>query len=89
MSKTNGYITLKLLCALQVFYGHFMAHFRLQPFTVGGVPIIFNLLSPFHSVPILFGLRGYFIWKFLSKKDTSSREYAIKRFVRIFPNCGL
>lgn len=84
-NKLEGVTLLKLLAAVQVLYLHLVVHYNLDQLNVNGVDVVGRALSPFQGVPIFFAISGYFIWKSLSKRKTLAREYAYRRFVRIYP----
>lgn len=83
--RLEGVTLLKLLAAVQVLYLHLVVHYGLDQLNVAGTNIVERLLSPFQGVPIFFALSGYFIWKSLSSRKISVKEYAYRRFVRIYP----
>ncbi len=85
MKKIEGITLLKLLAAFQVLYLHLIVHYELIPWKISGIDVLGKLLSPFQGVPIFFALSGYFIWKSLSNKKITVKEYAYRRFVRIYP----
>lgn len=85
--KIGGFTLLKLIAAFQVLLGHMVTHFGLRPLESG--PDVLRLLSPFEGVPVFFALSGYFIWKSLSHRSGTLRDYARRRVTRIFPELWL
>lgn len=81
----GGYTLLKFIAAFQVFFLHVVTHLGLEQFSICNIPVISKVLSPFQGVPIFFVLSGYFIWKSLSARNISIKEYITHRFTRIFP----
>lgn len=83
--KLTGFTLLKLIAAFQVVYIHLITHFHLPPVPMTQPPDVFRMLSPFEGVPIFFSLSGFFLWRSLSVRRVSFREYAKRRILRIFP----
>lgn len=83
--RINGFTLLKLIAAFQVFYLHIVVHLDLNQYKIYSIPVISKVLSPFQGVPIFFVISGYFIWKSLSARNISIKEYITHRFTRIFP----
>ena len=88
--RRNCFNTIRLLGAFDVMYGHIIEHLNIQ-FPVlkifGGVNTgsIFNyIFSLIPGVPIFFFLSGFLVWDSV-KRSSTLREYACKRFLRIYP----
>lgn len=77
--QTNCLSVIRLIAALQVAYGHIVAHMSIDiPSLIGTV------FGYFQGVPIFFLLSGFLIWDSIERsKDYSS--YIKKRFWRIYP----
>ena len=81
--KQNNCLNLfKLIAALQVMYGHLIAHLGIQSnayFT--------ELLGVFQGVPIFFTLSGFLIWFSLERSESQENytAYTRNRFLRIYP----
>jgi peptidoglycan/LPS O-acetylase OafA/YrhL len=62
-----------------VLYGHTIAHLNITP-----IPWFTQFINFFQGVPIFFALSGFLIWNSISKSKTF-KDYAKKRFLRIYP----
>lgn len=71
--------SIRLLAALQVVYGHTLAHMEIP-----GIPVLGTFLNFFSGVPIFFTMSGFLIWSSIGRSN-SFGEYLQKRFWRIFP----
>lgn len=71
--------TIRLLAAIQVLYGHAIAHLHIPH-----VPILGDLINFFHGVPIFFTMSGFLIWWSIGRSNSYS-QYLKKRFWRIYP----
>ena len=81
--RKNGLNTIKIIAAIQVLYNHTITHLQLV------VPTwITSVLGFFMGVPIFFMLSGFLIWNSVGKSK-GLKEYASKRFGRIFPELWL
>lgn len=49
--------TIRLLGAIQVLYGHTLAHLGIDP-----IPVVGNFINFFYGVPIFFTMSGFLIW---------------------------
>ncbi len=81
----NSLSLVKLLAALQVLYGHVLAHLRLARPEIG---MIHTILCFFRGVPIFFILSGFLIW-FSIGRPSGAKAYYKKRFWRIYPELWL
>ena len=77
--KINSLNTIRLIAAIQVVYGHTMAHLQLP-----AIPIMGAVLNFFQGVPIFFTMSGFLIWGSIGRSRNYS-EYLSKRFWRIYP----
>ena len=77
--KRNSLNTFRLLAALNVLWGHTLAHLELSD-----IPVLGSFIHFFHGVPIFFVLSGFLIWQSIGR-SRSFTDYAKKRFWRIFP----
>lgn len=77
--RRNSLNTFRLLAALQVLYGHVIAHLQLDR-----VPVVGDFISFFYGVPIFFTLSGFLIWQSIDRSK-SFGDYIKKRFWRIYP----
>ena len=71
--------TIRLLGAIQVLYGHALAHLHIEPLPVAG-----NFINFFYGVPIFFTLSGFLIWGSCGR-SANYTDYLKKRFWRIYP----
>ncbi len=71
--------TIRLLGAIQVLYGHTLAHLQIPKITM-----IDEIINFFYGVPIFFTLSGFLIWGSCGRSATYS-SYLKKRFWRIYP----
>ena len=77
--RNNCLNTIRLIAALQVLFGHTVAHLGIS------TPSIVNEVSFFfQGVPVFFTMSGFLIWDSIGR-SASFKEYATKRFWRIFP----
>ncbi len=77
--KNNSLNIIRLLAALQVFYGHAINHLELES------PYILGVISPLLiGVPIFFILSGYLIWASIDRTP-NMKTYFKKRVFRIYP----
>lgn len=83
--RVGGFTLLKYIAAFQVMFGHLTELLHLEQWEIRNVSVVPYLLSPFQGVPVFFALSGYFIWKNLSSRSTTPRQFAHRRFIRIFP----
>ncbi|MCR5540822.1 MAG: acyltransferase [Ruminococcus sp.] len=83
---TNNCISLvKILAALQVMYGHIIAHLQISS---NEDSILSRFISYYHGVPIFFIISGFLIW--ISMERTQSlKSFTKKRFFRLFPELWL
>ncbi len=81
--RKNSLNTLKLIAALQVVYGHIYAHMQYS-----FPPLLSQTLGIFMGVPIFFMLSGFLIWNSVGR-SSNFKEYASKRFWRIYPELWL
>lgn len=77
--KKNSLNTFRLLAAIQVLWGHAFRHLEINE-----IPVIGDILDFFPGVPIFFTLSGFLIWHSIGR-SCSFKEYAKKRFLRIYP----
>lgn len=77
--KENYFHFIRLLAALQVFYGHASEHLFV-PMPSG----IKEIWWAFRGVPIFFLLSGFLIWNSL-ERQTSFITYCKKRLLRLYP----
>lgn len=77
--KYNSLNTFRLLAALQVLWGHTLAHLDLP-----NIPVLGSFIGFFYGVPIFFTLSGFLIWQSIGSSH-SFVDYAKKRFWRIYP----
>lgn len=77
--RYNSLNTLKILAALQVVYGHALAHMA-YAFPKG----LSKALGVFMGVPIFFVLSGFLIWNSVGR-SSNFKHYALKRFWRVYP----
>lgn len=83
LSRTNCFNFIRLLAALQVMFGHALAHLEIQ------IPDVLSLvLGMFPGVPIFFALSGFLIW-FSVARSENVQNYMEKRFWRIYPELWL
>ena len=68
-----------MLAALQVVYGHTLAHLHIE-----SIPVLNECINFFYGVPIFFTMSGFLIWMSVVR-SRSFGEYLKKRFWRIFP----
>ena len=78
-ANPNCLNTIRLIAAIQVMYGHTIAHLGIDI-----SPWISRVLALFPGVPIFFMMSGFLIWNSVAKSK-SFGEYAKRRFVRIYP----
>lgn len=71
--------TVRLLGAIQVLYGHTLAHLGIDP-----IPVVGDLINFFYGVPIFFTMSGFLIWGSCGR-SASYGDYLKKRFWRIYP----
>lgn len=71
--------TIRLLGAIQVLYGHALAHLHIEPLPVAG-----DFINFFYGVPIFFTLSGFLIWESCGR-SANYTDYLKKRFWRIYP----
>ena len=77
--KVNSLNTFRLIAAIQVLWGHTMAHLELEK-----IPVLDDIVMFFSGVPIFFSLSGFLIWHSIGHSN-SYKDYAKKRFWRIYP----
>lgn len=78
--KSNCFDVIRLLATIQVFYGHAMVHLQVQPI----IPMINAWIGLFPGVMIFFTLSGFLIAASFDR-NRDIKEYAKKRFLRIYP----
>ena len=82
-TKQNNCLNLfKLIAALQVMYGHLIAHLEIQS------NAYFNeIFAVFQGVPIFFTLSGFLIWFSLERAESQENltAYIRNRYLRIYP----
>ncbi|MBR2466136.1 MAG: acyltransferase [Clostridia bacterium] len=86
--KRNCLNLIRLLAAIQVFFGHAIPAFSLSlPLPLRA---IFSFLCIFEGVPVFFCLSGFLLWDSI-KKTPSLKVYAKKRIFRLYPElwCGV
>lgn len=76
--KENCFNIIRLLAALQVFFGHSLVHLGLSN------DMKFSLLGIFQGVPIFFILSGFLIWNSLGKIEKFG-NYVKRRLFRLYP----
>lgn len=77
--KNNSLNTIRLIAALNVFYGHAVGHLNVtMPEAVN------DLVSFFYGVPLFFTLSGFLIW-FSIGNSKSFAQYIKKRILRLYP----
>lgn len=83
--KDNGLNLIRLLAALQVFYGHAVAHLELTE-----VSFVTRVFTMFMGVPIFFFISGYLMWKSIDR-TSNIKNYFTKRVLRLYPElwCGV
>ena len=91
ISKRNNCLNLiRLLAALDVFYGHSIVNFDFAGFaeTKGLLHIVVVFLNAFFDffkgVPLFYCLSGFLIWDSI-ERSKDFKEYARKRIFRIYP----
>ena len=72
----NALDLFRIVATIQVFLGHFIAHFTLPGNLSGSVPL-YNGIYFLRGVPILFALCGFLAAKSLDRY--SAKEYLIRR----------
>lgn len=73
----NAFDIIRLVCAFTVFWGHFITHFSINF-------VIADYIGYFiRGVPVFFLLSGFLVARSLERYST--REFWIRRFVRIYP----
>lgn len=77
--RENALNSIRLLAALQVVYGHTIAHMDIQ-----SIPFLSSFINFFAGVPIFFTMSGFLIWNSIGRSN-SFGEYLQKRFWRIYP----
>lgn len=77
--RNNSLNTVRLLAALQVFYGHAVVHMKLP-----SNAIISSVFSIFQGVPIFFIMSGFLIWNSLDRTP-DLKSYLKKRVLRLYP----
>ncbi len=80
--RNNCFNLIRLLAALQVFFGHAVRHLKLSAH-----PIFDFGFSLFAGVPIFFFLSGFLIWHSLERCDV--KLFFKKRALRLFPELWL
>ena len=70
--------TIRLLAAIQVLYGHTIAHLHIPH-----VPVLGDFINFFSGVPIFFTMSGFLIWWSIERSH-SYTQYLKKRFWRIY-----
>lgn len=79
MFNSGCFNTIRLLAAIQVVYGHTLAHLDIP-----NIPIFHEIISFFLGVPIFFTMSGFLIWGSIGRSKNFA-EYLKKRFWRIYP----
>ncbi len=81
----NSLNFIRLLAALQVFYGHAVIHLSISEPTR-----LSQVLSLFAGVPIFFFVSGYLMWKSVDRSP-NIKQYFTKRVLRLYPElwCGV
>ncbi len=77
--RDNSLNTIRLIAALQVFYGHAVVHMNLP-----SNHIVSSVFSVFQGVPIFFILSGFLIWNSLDRTP-DIKSYVKKRVLRLYP----
>lgn len=77
--KKNSLDTFRLLAAVQVLWGHTLAHMGLS-----NIPVLGTIVGFFTGVPVFFTLSGFLVWMSIGRSHTFA-DYAKKRFWRIYP----
>ena len=75
--------TIRLLAAIEVLYGHTLAHLE-----IGSIAVFNEFIRFFSGVPIFFTMSGFLIWWSVGRSH-SYGEYLKKRFWRIYPELWL
>lgn len=70
---------IRIIAALNVFYGHAMTHLNVKIPTV-----ISKVIGIFQGVPIFFILSGFLIWMSIERTPTFA-SYCKKRILRLYP----
>ena len=73
----NCFDVIRLICTFTVFFGHFITHFSINN------SILIEIAYFIRGVPVFFFLSGFFIARSLEKYST--RDFLIRRMIRIFP----
>ena len=73
----NCFDIIRCLCTFTVFLGHFITHFKVES------SVLHEIAYCVRGVPVFFFLSGLFISCSLEKYST--KQYLLKRFVRIYP----
>lgn len=70
---------IRIIAALNVFYGHAMTHLNVK------MPNVFTtIIGIFPGVPIFFMLSGFLIWMSIERTPTFA-AYCKKRVLRLYP----
>lgn len=77
--RDNSFNTVRLLAALQVFYGHAVVHLKLS-----SNEYVSNILGIFQGVPIFFMLSGFLIWNSIDRTP-DLKSFVKKRVLRLYP----
>lgn len=77
--RDNCISFIKLLAAIQVFYGHAIIHLQVDP--PRQISLVLSIMS---GVPVFFVLSGYLIWNSINR-SSSFGFFLKKRILRIFP----
>ena len=79
MDKRNCLNLIRIIAALQVFFGHASAHLQVS------LPDLFmKFLNIVQGVPVFFLISGFLIWNSLNR-NSAFKQYAKKRILRLYP----
>ncbi len=84
ISRKNNFDLIRLMAALQVFYGHALKHLDVPVQSWAWAKVNW-LIGCFHGVPIFFVISGFLIAKSWESNRDDGRQYFVNRFLRIYP----